>query len=305
MVIRPAADCDADAIWEIFQAVVAGRDTYAFAPDTAREEGVGYWFGPQVTSYVAEVDGHVVGMYKLIANRRDLGSHVSNASFMVHPNASRQGVGRALATHCLREARTQGYDAMQFNFVVSTNRRAVALWQSLGFRIVGTLPRAFRHGSLGLVDAYVMHRFLDDIVPAFGARPDNETPLVRPSAYAVIVNTRREFAIVEANEGTMLPGGGADPDETPAMAVIRETEEECALQIAVTASLGDAVQFVRTAKSASIFEKRSHFLVCDIVARSDRTPEHRTLWLTLDAALDAVTYESHKWALKRWARLNT
>jgi 8-oxo-dGTP pyrophosphatase MutT (NUDIX family) len=244
-------------------------------------------------------------MYKLIPNRRDLGSHVSNASFMVHPQVSRKGVGRAMAVHCLHEARAQGYDAMQFNFVVSTNRRAVALWQSLGFRIVGTLPRAFRHGTLGLVDAYVMHRFLDDIVPSFGMPPDHDAPVIRPSTYAVIANARQELAIVEAAEGTLLPGGGNDPDESPGAAVVREVEEECALSIAVTASLGDAVQFVHSAARATCFEKRSHFFVGDIVTVCSRTPEHRTLWLPLDIALGAVTYESHAWALKRWARLNT
>ena len=303
--IRPATDRDADAIWEIFQAVVAGRDTYAFAPHTPRDEGVGYWFGPQVTSYVAEVGGQVVGMYKLIANRRDLGAHVSNASFMVHPTAARQGIGRALGVHCLHEARTQGYDAMQFNFVVSTNRRAVALWQSLGFRIVGTLPRAFHHGSLGFVDAYVMHRFLDDIVPTFGTPPSDDAAVVRPSAYAVIPNARGDFAIVEADEGTMLPGGGADPLETTDAAVVREVEEECALRIHVKGSLGDAIQFVHSTRNSTHFEKRSNFVVGDIVAPADRTPEHRTLWLPLHAAAEAMTYESHQWALKRWARLNT
>ena len=107
--------------------------------------------------------GRVVGMYKLIANQRDLGSHVANASFMVSPTYAGRGVGRQLGLHCLREAARAGYRAMQFNFVVSTNTAAVALWQKLGFAIVGTLPKAFRHQSLGYVDAYVMHRFLDDI----------------------------------------------------------------------------------------------------------------------------------------------
>lgn len=40
---------------------------------------------------------------------------------------------------------------------------AISLWQKLGFAIVGTLPQAFSHKSLGYVDAYVMHRFLDDV----------------------------------------------------------------------------------------------------------------------------------------------
>jgi GNAT superfamily N-acetyltransferase len=150
-------------MWPIFRAVVATEATYLFAPDTSRADAFAYWFGPGVTSYVAEVDGRIVAMYKLVANQRDLGSHVANASFMVDPLHSRRGVGRALGLHCLKEARRAGFLAMQFNFVVSTNEGAVALWQKLGFAIVGTLPKVFRHRERGLVDAFVMHRFLDDI----------------------------------------------------------------------------------------------------------------------------------------------
>jgi L-amino acid N-acyltransferase YncA/8-oxo-dGTP pyrophosphatase MutT (NUDIX family) len=305
MVIRPARDSDAAAIWGIFQAVVAGRDAYAFAPDTSRDEGVGYWFGPDVTSRVAEIDGRVVGMYRLVANRRDLGSHVSNASFMVDPAMTGHGVGRAMGTHCLREARAQGYDAMQFNFVVSTNRRAVALWQALGFRIVGTLPRAFHHGTLGFVDAYVMHRFLDDIVLRFGTPLGDRAAIIRPSAYAVISNALGEVAIVEAEEGILLPGGGTDPDETADAAVVREVEEECALIIHVNGTLGDAVQFVYSQRHHAYFEKRSHFVTGLVLASTVRAPEHKTRWLGSTDAISAVSYESHAWAIKRWARLNT
>jgi L-amino acid N-acyltransferase YncA len=164
--IRPAAVADAESLWSIFRAVVATGTTYTFAPDTPREVGVGYWFGAGVSSFVAEEDGRVAGMYKLVANQRDLGAHVANASFMVDPASAGKGVGRAMGIHCLREARRAGFQAIQFNFVVSTNTSAVELWKRLGFEIVGTLPKVFRHRDLGLVDAYVMHRFLDDVEPS-------------------------------------------------------------------------------------------------------------------------------------------
>lgn len=160
MIIRPATDADAAAIWRIFHAVVAPGDTYSFTAETTEREAVAYFMAPGITSFVAVEDGRVVGMYKLIPNRIGRGSHVSNASFMVDPSVQGKGVGRALGEHCLAEARRQGYDAMQFNFVVSTNTAGVSLWKKLGFEIVGTLPRAFRHAALGDVDAYVMHRFL-------------------------------------------------------------------------------------------------------------------------------------------------
>jgi L-amino acid N-acyltransferase YncA len=158
--IRPATAGDAEAIGRIFSLVIAGGDTYAFTPGTPPGVGIAYFLGDDIMSWVIEDDGHVIGMYKLIPNRIGLGAHVANASFMVDPAAQGQGAGRALGEHCIEEARRAGYEAMQFNFVVSTNTGAVELWKRLGFEIVGTLPKAFQHATLGKVDAYVMYRSL-------------------------------------------------------------------------------------------------------------------------------------------------
>ena len=164
MKIRLATEADFAAMWPIFQAVVAAGDTYVFAPQTSCDDARAYWFAPGVTSYVAEDDaGQVVGMYKIVANQRDLGKHVANASFMVAPAYRGRGAGREMGWHCLREAKKTGFLAMQFNFVVASNEAAVRLWQSLGFAIAGTLPKAFRHRDRGYVDAYVMYRFLEDV----------------------------------------------------------------------------------------------------------------------------------------------
>ena len=159
--IRPAAPADWPQMRQIFQEVIAGGDTYVFAADTPEADAHAYWFGPGIASFVAaDETGAILGMYKLVTNARDRGSHVANASFMVSTRARGRGIGREMGLRALEEARRRGYLAMQFNFVVSTNAPAVALWQSLGFQIVGTLPKAFRHQQLGLVDAYVMYRFL-------------------------------------------------------------------------------------------------------------------------------------------------
>src|SRR5215212_3448039 len=161
--IRRASEADFGAMWLVFQAVVAPGDTYVFAPTASRRDVYAYWFDREITSYVAEDSGRLVGMYKLLPNQPGLGSHVANASFMVSPTAHGKGIGRAMGQHCLIEARRAGYLAMQFNFVVSTNEAAVKLWKKLGFFVVFTLPRSFNHRELGYVDAHVMYRFLDDI----------------------------------------------------------------------------------------------------------------------------------------------
>ena len=160
MNIRPALDSDRDAVWKIFQATIAPGDAFVYDPNTPREEAMAYWFAKGTRTYVAEQGGKVAGSYILRANRPGLGDHVSNAGFMVDPAARGLGIGRAMGEHALAEARRLGYRAMQFNFVISTNESAVQLWQRLGFKIVGTLPGAFRHARKGLVDAYVMFRHL-------------------------------------------------------------------------------------------------------------------------------------------------
>ena len=160
MKIRKADEADRDAIWKIFHGVVAAGDTYAIDPDMSREEALAYWSGADTQTYVAESTGRVVATYILRPNQSGGGSHVANAGFMVAPDARGQGIGRAMGEHCLSEARRLGFRAMQFNFVVSTNESALRLWEDLGFKIVGTLPGAFRHPGKGYVDVYVMFRSL-------------------------------------------------------------------------------------------------------------------------------------------------
>jgi len=160
MKVRAATKADRDAIWKIFHEVVATGDTYALDPLMSREEALGYWFGANTQTYVAERAGRVMGTYILRPNQSGGGSHVANAGFMVSPDAHGQGIGRTMAEHCLSEARRLGFRAMQFNFVVSTNESAIRLWKQLRFEIVGTLPGAFRHPEKGYVDVYMMHRSL-------------------------------------------------------------------------------------------------------------------------------------------------
>ena len=168
-------------MWNIFQEVVAAGDTYALDPNISREGAMTYWLAPGTRTYVAQEDPvengvavpekpmsspeiirtpQILGSYILRPNQSGGGSHIANAGFMVSASSRGQGIGRAMAEHCLSEARRLGFRAMQFNYVISTNTAAIRLWQDLGFDIVGTLPGAFRHPDKGYIDVYVMYRSL-------------------------------------------------------------------------------------------------------------------------------------------------
>jgi len=160
ILIRSAAPQDSDGVLRIARELVADGTTYFFAPDTSDEELLAYWLAPRERSFAALLDEEVAGCYVLRPNHPGRASHVANCSYAVAARHWGRGVGLAMAEHSLEEARRAGFRAMQFNFVVGSNARALALWKRLGFRIVGTLPQAFDHPQLGLVDAHVMHRFL-------------------------------------------------------------------------------------------------------------------------------------------------
>lgn len=160
--IRPATPDDADAIAALILPVIRAGDTYALPRDMAAADALAYWCASDHATFVMEEEGRILGSYYLRANQRGGGDHVANCGYMVDATARGRGVARAMAAHSLATARARGFAAMQFNFVVASNVRAVALWQAFGFAIVGRLPRAFRHPTLGHVDALVMFRSLDD-----------------------------------------------------------------------------------------------------------------------------------------------
>lgn len=161
--IRPAQPEDLDEIWDIFRVHLAAGETYPFDTHTPRSVCEEYWLGQNVDSYVAVGhDGSVVGMYRILPNQVGRGAHVANASYMVSDAEQGRGIGFLMGEHSLAEARRLGYLAMQFNFVVSTNQPAVALWRKLGFEVAGTLPKAYLHERLGYVDALVMYQLLSD-----------------------------------------------------------------------------------------------------------------------------------------------
>ncbi|WP_165322075.1 GNAT family N-acetyltransferase [Rhizorhabdus phycosphaerae] len=160
MHVRPYEPRDADGVWRIIEPVIRAGDTYALPRDWSREEALAYWTLPTHDVFVAEADGQLLGTYYLQPNQMGGGAGVANCGYMTAAEATGRGVARTMCAHSMDHARARGFRAMQFNFVVSTNERAVKLWQSLGFEIVGRLPGAFDHPQAGPVDALVMYRFI-------------------------------------------------------------------------------------------------------------------------------------------------
>jgi L-amino acid N-acyltransferase YncA len=160
MTVRPARPSDANAIWSILEPTIRAGETYTLPRDMSREAALAYWCSPGHTVFVAEIDEEVLGTYYLRANQRGGGAHVGNCGYMTAASVVGRGVATAMCKHSLEHARSQGFRAMQFNFVVSSNLSAIHLWRKFGFEQVGRIPNAFLHPNLGYVDALVMYRAL-------------------------------------------------------------------------------------------------------------------------------------------------
>ena len=158
--VRPARQEDHDAVWAIFEPIVRDGETFALERTLSREDGIAYWFAHSHRVYVAEAEGQIVGSYFLQPNQRGGGAHVANCGYITAPWARNKGIASALCAHSIEEARRAGFLHMQFNFVVSTNTVALAVWKKFGFAVVGRLPEAFSCPRGELVDVFIMHRRL-------------------------------------------------------------------------------------------------------------------------------------------------
>jgi len=160
MVIRGAANPDWPGIWRFMRSIVEAGETFCWDRDTTEQVARSMWLheAPGRTFVAVDDDGTVVGTAELHPNHQGPGSHVANAGFMVDPGSERRGIGRALAEHVLATARADGYRAMVFNAVAQSNTRAIALWRSLGFEILATIPDGFDHPTLGPIGLHVMYR---------------------------------------------------------------------------------------------------------------------------------------------------
>ena len=161
--IRSATADDAGEIWAILEPVIRGGEHYALPRDMTREAALAYWSSPGHDVLVALEGGgggRVLGTYYVRANQQGGGAHVANAAYATALDDRGRGVARAMCAHSLEHARGRGFRAMQFNFVVAANERAVRLWEAMGFDVIGRVPAAFAHPRLGDVDALIMYRAL-------------------------------------------------------------------------------------------------------------------------------------------------
>ncbi len=162
MVIREATGGDWPRMWPFMRRIVEAGETYTYPRDLGEEQGRAMWMltPPGHTVVAVDQDGTVLGTAKMNPNHMGGGSHIASASFMVDPEHAGRGTGRALGEYMLAWARSEGYRAVQFNAVVESNTRAVALWKSLGFEVMTTLPEGFAHPSIGYVGLHIMYRRL-------------------------------------------------------------------------------------------------------------------------------------------------
>lgn len=160
LMIRRAERHEFPRLWPILEPVIRDGTSNALPRDMGEDTAAEYWFAPATRVFLAEAGGEILGTYHLRANQQGGGAHVANAGFMTAPHARGRGIARQMVAHALATASEFGFEAMQFNFVVSSNTRAVRLWRSFGFIIVGTLPDAFRLPEGRLVDVFVMYRRL-------------------------------------------------------------------------------------------------------------------------------------------------
>jgi len=160
MLIRKAEIADTQAIADIILPTIREGATYSLDPHLSEADALAYWMGTDKETFVAEVEGEIVGTYYMRPNQGGGGRHVCNCGYMTSPAAAGRGVASRMCEHSLDYARARQYRAMQFNFVVITNEGAIRLWQRMGFEIVGRLPDAFLHPTRGFVDALVMFQIL-------------------------------------------------------------------------------------------------------------------------------------------------
>ncbi|WP_407330768.1 GNAT family N-acetyltransferase [Enterovibrio sp. 27052020O] len=158
--IKEITRSDFETFWPTFYAIIQAQETYAFDPDMTLKQAFSLWCEMPLKAYVFIENDLVLGTYYIKPNAMGPSRHICNCGYMVSSEARGKGIARLMCEHSQKTALELGFDAMQFNSVVSTNDVAIKLWEKLGFTIIGTIPKAYKHAQLGLVDSYIMYKWL-------------------------------------------------------------------------------------------------------------------------------------------------
>ena len=158
--IRAMTSEDFERFWGTFSQIVQAQETYALDAEVSYQHAFELWCARPLKTFIFESQGDVRGSYYLKANGEGPSGHICNCGYMVKAAFQGQGIAKRLCEHSQAIAKELGFKAMQFNSVVSSNMAAVNLWKTLGYQIIGTIPKGYQHRQLGYVDCYVMHKFL-------------------------------------------------------------------------------------------------------------------------------------------------
>ena len=159
--IREFDEKDWSSVWEVIKPVFRSGDTYPFPTTISEEEAYQAWITIPAATFVAENESNeILGTYYIKPNQPGQGGHICNCGYIVAERERGQGIASRMCDHSLQEAVAREFLAMQYNLVVSSNESAVHLWKKKGFEVIGTIPRAFNHPLLGLIDAYIMYKEL-------------------------------------------------------------------------------------------------------------------------------------------------
>ena len=159
--IRIATIADRQGIWKILEPIIREGKTYPLPMNMNQSDALDYWLAKNHNTFVAVLDGKILGTYYLRPNNLGGGAHIANCGYATHQNARRKGIAKTMCTHSLEQAKAKGFLAMQFNFVIASNKGAIKLWSTMGFETLCTLPKVFYHPELGYTDALIMFRHLD------------------------------------------------------------------------------------------------------------------------------------------------
>jgi RimJ/RimL family protein N-acetyltransferase len=161
MEIQKYQEADWSQVWPMIKKVFRDGETYAFPPEIAEPEAHKIWVElPQETYVLTDTRKTILGTYYIKPNQPGLGAHVCNCGYIVSEAARGKGVASKMCEHSQVIAVKLGFRAMQYNLVVSTNEGAIRLWKKFGFKVIGTLPKAFNSKSAGYVDALIMYKQL-------------------------------------------------------------------------------------------------------------------------------------------------